>query len=113
MKQIKIALCEDNEYFRESLRQYIADTPGFTVTDCLSSAMSIVDCIRKNRPDLVLMDIDMPGMTGIEATALVKSNFPEIHVIMLTVYEDAERIFDAIMAGANGYCLKKLHQAAF
>ena len=107
MRKINIALCEDNEYFRESLRQYIEDTPGFVVTACLSSAQNIIDSIKKEVPDLILMDIDMPGITGIEATCLVKTQFPEVHVMILTVYEDDERIFKAIMAGANGYLLKK------
>src|SRR4030095_14902283 len=106
-KKINIALCEDNEYFRESLRQFIDDTPGFNVSACLSSAQNIIESIQEEVPDLVLMDIDMPGINGIEATNLVKSHFPEVLVIILTVYEDDERIFKAIMAGANGYLLKK------
>ena len=107
MKKVNIALCEDNEYFRESLRQFIEDTPGYKVTACLSSARNIIESIQKDVPDLILMDIDMPGMTGIEATALVKTHFPEIQIMILTVYEDDEKIFNAIMAGANGYLLKK------
>ena len=107
MRKVNIALCEDNEYFRESLRQFIEDTPGYKVTACLSSAQNIIESIEKDVPDLILMDIDMPGMTGIEATALVKAHFPEVHVMILTVYEDDDRIFKAIMAGANGYLLKK------
>lgn len=107
MRKINIALCEDNEYFRESLRQFIDDTPGFKVTACLSTAQNIIESIQKDVPDLILMDIDMPGMTGIEATGLVKTHFPEVQVMILTVYEDDERIFKAIMAGANGYLLKK------
>ena len=107
MRKVNIALCEDNEYFRESLRQYIEDTPGFRVTSCLPSAQNIIEAIQKEVPQLILMDIDMPGMTGIEATGLVKKHFPEIQVLILTVYEDDEKIFKAIMAGANGYLLKK------
>jgi DNA-binding NarL/FixJ family response regulator len=107
MRKVNIALCEDNEYFRESLRQFIEDSPGFNVTACLSSARNVIEAIQKEVPDLILMDIDMPGMTGIEATALVKTYFPEIQVMILTVYEDDDKIFKAIMAGANGYLLKK------
>jgi DNA-binding NarL/FixJ family response regulator len=103
----RIALCEDNESFRESLTQFIEDTPGFTVTTSLSSAQEIINAIREDLPDLILMDIDMPGMTGIQATSLIKSNFPDVQVLILTVYEDEERIFDAILAGASGYLLKK------
>ena len=107
LMQTKIALCEDNESFRESLTQFIEDTPGFSVTASLSSAQEIISIVKKNLPDLILMDVDMPGMTGIQATSLIKSNFPEVQVLILTVYEDEEKIFDAILAGASGYLLKK------
>jgi len=103
----KIALCEDNENFRESLKQFIADTPDFSVIASLSSAQDIIAAITENTPDLILMDIDMPGMTGIDATRLVKSHFPNVQVIILTVYEDDDKIFKAILAGATGYLLKK------
>jgi len=103
----KIALCEDNENFRESLKQFIADTPGYTVTASLSSAQDLIKTIRENLPEVILMDIDMPGLTGIQATSLVKSHFPEVQVLILTVYEDDEKIFNAILAGASGYLLKK------
>jgi DNA-binding NarL/FixJ family response regulator len=89
----KIALCEDNENFRESLKQFIADTPDFSVIASLSSAQDIIAAITENTPDLILMDIDMPGMTGIDATRLVKSHFPNVQVIILTVYEDDDKIF--------------------
>src|SRR3954466_3833292 len=107
MADIKVALCEDNEAFRESLLQFIDDTDGFTVTAALPSAEHIIETIRLCRPDVILMDIDMPGITGIKATSLIKSEFPEVHVLILTVYEDDQKIFDAILAGATGYLLKK------
>lgn len=107
MADIKVALCEDNEAFRESLMQFIDDSPGFKVVCTCSSADNIIALIQKHKPDVILMDIDMPGINGIKATELVKSHFPEIHVLILTVYEDDQKIFDAILAGANGYLLKK------
>jgi len=103
----RIALCEDNESFRESLTQFIEDTPGFLVTASLQSAQEIISAIRENLPDLILMDVDLPGMSGIQATSLIKSHFPEVQVLILTVYEDEEKIFNAILAGASGYLLKK------
>jgi len=103
----KVVLCEDNEFFRESLKQFIADTPGYMVTASLCSADEITSNIEKSGADVVLMDIDMPGTNGIEATAIVKANFPQVHVLILTVYEDDEKIFNAILAGASGYLLKK------
>ena len=107
MSDIKIALCEDNEAFRESLRQFIDETPGFRVISSLSSADSILEICRCNKPDVILMDIDMPGIGGIQATMTIKNSFPDINILMLTVYEDDKKIFDAILAGAIGYLLKK------
>jgi DNA-binding NarL/FixJ family response regulator len=107
MRDIKVALCEDNDVFRESLKQFIESSPGYTVTTVSCSAENILDAIRDERPDVVLMDIDMPGVNGIEATSLIKSNFPDINVLILTVYEEDDKIFDAILSGASGYLLKK------
>lgn len=107
MADIKVALCEDNKIFRESLVQFIDDTPGYTVTSSLASAENILETVSLCKPDVILMDIDMPGINGILATAQVKAHVPEINVLMLTVYEDDQKIFDAILAGATGYLLKK------
>ncbi|HEY0680159.1 MAG TPA: response regulator transcription factor [Chitinophagaceae bacterium] len=104
---IRVALCEDNENFRESLHQFIADTPGYEVTFSIASAENILDNLAENPPEVILMDIDMPQLNGIKATSLVKSHFPEIDVLILTVYDDDEKIFDAILSGASGYLLKK------
>lgn len=107
MADIKVALCEDNETFRESLMQFIDDSPGFSVVCTCSSADNIIELVQKNKPDVILMDIDMPGINGIKATEMVKSHFAEVNVLILTVYEDDQKIFDAILAGATGYLLKK------
>lgn len=107
MTAVKVALCEDSDAFRESLLQFIEDTPGYVVTSALSSAANIINDLEHNIPEVVLMDIDMPGVGGIEATAMVKAHFPAVNVLMLTVYEDDQKIFDAILAGATGYLLKK------
>jgi len=107
MADIKVALCEDNDAFRESLVQFIDDTPGYKVVSSLSSAENILTIISEDEPDIILMDIDMSGINGISATALIKSSFPHINVLILTVYEDDDKIFDAILAGATGYLLKK------
>ncbi|HZI52540.1 MAG TPA: response regulator transcription factor [Chitinophagaceae bacterium] len=106
-KTIKVGLCEDNDYFRESLHQFIDDSPGYQISFSLSSAENILEHITNGSPETILMDIDMPQLNGIEATSLVKSNFPDINVLILTVYDDDEKIFDAILSGANGYLLKK------
>lgn len=107
MTTIKVALCEDNNVYRESLVQFIEDTPGFAVVAALSSAETILEVIEEKHPDIFLMDIDMPGISGIKATSIVKQSFPDINILILTVYEDDQKIFDAILAGASGYLLKK------
>ncbi|HYF30356.1 MAG TPA: response regulator transcription factor [Chitinophagaceae bacterium] len=106
-KTITVALCEDNDYFRESLHQFIDDSPGYEVLFSLSSAENILDRLTAIQPQVILMDIDMPSLNGIKATSLVKSHFPGIDVLILTVYDDDEKIFDAILSGASGYLLKK------
>lgn len=104
---IKVALCEDNDAFRESLMQFIDDTGGFKVVFTCSSGNDIVQLVQEHTPDVILMDIDMPGINGIIATEKVKSYCPHVNVLILTVFEDDQKIFDAILAGANGYLLKK------
>jgi DNA-binding NarL/FixJ family response regulator len=106
-KPIKVALCEDNDHFRESLHQFIADSPGYEVSFSLSSAENILDHLAVDPPQVILMDIDMPQLNGIKATSMVKSHFPDIDVLILTVYDDDDKIFDAILSGASGYLLKK------
>jgi DNA-binding NarL/FixJ family response regulator len=104
---VKVALCEDNDIFRESLKQFIQDSPGYCVTATCNNAMDIVELLKDNLPDVVLMDIDMPGINGIKATSIVKAAYPTINVLILTVYDDDQKIFDAILSGATGYILKK------
>lgn len=104
---IKVALCEDNDDFRESLHQFIAESTGYEVSFSIPSAEEILDYISHAPPQVILMDIDMPQFDGIRATSLVKSHFPEIDVLILTVYDDDEKIFEAILSGASGYLLKK------
>lgn len=100
-------MCEDNDVFRESLVQFIDDTPGFKVVSAHASAENIIEAIESFQPHVVLMDIDMPGLNGIKATSLIKAHHPSVNVLILTVYDDDQKIFDAILAGATGYLLKK------
>jgi DNA-binding NarL/FixJ family response regulator len=110
-KLIRVALCEDNDYFRESLHQFIAESPGYEVSFSVPSAENILEDITNDPPEVILMDIDMPQVNGIRATGIVKSHFPGIDVLILTVYDDDEKIFDAILSGASGYLLKKTSPA--
>lgn len=78
----------------------------FIVAGAFSHVLDCIDDIRDTKPDVVLMDIEMPGMTGIEAVHKIKKEFPNIQILMQTVFEDDDRVFDSICAGASGYILK-------
>lgn len=104
---IKVAIVEDNTALRQSLEQLFTRTPGITCVTSLNNLLNIVAELRKTQPDIVLMDIGLPDISGIEGVRTVKSNFDKVQVLMFTVFEDDEKIFDAIRAGASGYLLKK------
>jgi DNA-binding NarL/FixJ family response regulator len=104
---IRIAIVEDNGPLKQSLEQLFNRTEGITLVASLGNLYNVVSEFRKHLPDIVLMDIGLPGISGIEGVRTVKSNFENIQVLMFTVFEDDEKIFEAIRAGASGYLLKK------
>src|SRR5262245_50270472 len=104
---IKVAIIEDRREIREGLSMLINGTDGFSCTDSYRSMEDALPRIGGNMPDVVLCDIGLPGMSGIEGMRLLKERFPSLLLLMLTVYDDDERIFDALCAGACGYLLKK------
>ncbi len=105
--KIKVSIYEDNNHLRDSLSKLIIAFDEFELTGAFPNARSIIDNIEDEKPDVILMDIDMPGITGIEAVALVYAKFPEIKVLMQTVFDDDDKVFRSICAGAVGYILKK------
>jgi len=104
---VSIVLFEDNDRLRASLTYLINSDPAYEVKGDFNNCNDAVEVIRQLQPDVVLMDIDMPGKTGISGVAMVKETRPETAVIMYTVFEDDERLFQCLCAGANGYLLKK------
>jgi len=104
---IKLAIVEDIDEFRENIKSYLDDQPEFR---CVLSENSIESFLWKiknsDHPEIVLMDIELPGMSGIEGMKILKEKYPEIEILMLTVYADSRRIFEALCAGASGYLLK-------
>lgn len=107
MESISLVLFEDNDRLRESLVFLLNNTEGFTVLADYNNCNDAASAVRVYKPDVVLMDIDMPGKTGIEGMRMVKEAMPLTAVIMFTVFEDEDKLFECLCAGANGYMLKK------
>jgi DNA-binding NarL/FixJ family response regulator len=103
---IKVAIFEDNRSLRESLFQLIDGSEGFRCVGAFPNCDRLIQNIRESKPDVVLMDIEMPGLSGIEAIKILKENFPDVKVLMETIFEDNNKIFDSICNGAEGYILK-------
>lgn len=104
---IKVAIIEDRREIREGLAMLISYTDGFECTGKYGSMEEALASIRHKMPDVVLSDIGLPGMDGIEGIRILKEKHPHLTILMLSVYDDNERIFDALCAGACGYLLKK------
>ena len=102
-----IAIVEDNAVMRKSFRQWIDAAPGFRCVFACATAEEAVAEIPRLKPDVVLMDIHLPGESGVACTARLKEELPTVQVIMLTVYRNQELIFQALQAGACGYLLKR------
>ncbi|MBC8095785.1 MAG: response regulator transcription factor [Akkermansiaceae bacterium] len=103
----RIAIVEDNRVIRESLAEFVQSDPECKVVCVCDTAEEALKLIPKHQPDIVLMDIQLPGLSGIECTAQLKQVLPALQIIMVTVYEDTDRIFKALRAGACGYLLKR------
>ena len=108
---IKTAVVEDMRDIREGLATLINFTQGFRCTGSYRSMEDAIHRIKSDVPDVLLSDIGLPGMNGIEGIKILKQMFPNMTVLMLTVYDDDERIFDALCAGATGYLLKRTSPA--
>ncbi|MEO6392119.1 MAG: response regulator transcription factor [Pyrinomonadaceae bacterium] len=108
---IKIAIIEDLKQIREGLVMLFNYTPGFTCSGSFRSVEEALEKLKYNVPDVLLSDIGLPGMNGIEGIRIFKQQHPEMKILMLTVYDDDERIFDALCAGASGYLLKRTQPA--
>lgn len=102
---INVVIIEDHKEFRESIAFLLDSSEGFI---CSGKYSSVEEALEKmDSADVILLDINLPGISGIEGIEKIKQNFPEVNIIMLTVFEDDKNVFHAILAGADGYLLKK------
>jgi DNA-binding NarL/FixJ family response regulator len=103
---MKVVICDDQAIIRDGLAMLLALERDIEVVGRAEDGAEAVDLVEREAPDLVLMDLKMPGMNGIEATRRIRDRYPEVAVLVLTTYDDDEWVFDAIRAGASGYLLK-------
>jgi len=101
-----VAIFEDNKLVRDALEAILNGTPGFTCCGVFADGNNWDRHVKSSQPDVVLMDIEMPGLSGIEVTQHINENFPEVKILIQTVFNDSEKIFHAMCAGASGYILK-------
>ncbi len=104
---IYVSIYEDNDKLREWLELLISNTEGLQIAGTFVSCLHINQNIKQQRPDVIVMDIDMPDCNGVEGVRLVKTQYPEIRVLMHTVFDDDDRLFACLSNGADGYLLKK------
>ena len=103
---IRVLIVDDQELFRESLKVVLSVSAGIEVVDAVPNVTAALKSAAAHRPDVVLMDIRMPGMDGVEGTKLLMDRYPQIKVIILTTFDDDEYVFGALKNGASGYLLK-------
>jgi DNA-binding NarL/FixJ family response regulator len=108
---IKISIVEDQHEMRESLVAWLGDAPGLRCVGAHATGEEALKKIPEENPDVVLMDINLTGMNGIQCVARLKESLPKTQVLMLTTYDEGDMIFDSLRAGANGYLLKNMPQA--
>ena len=103
---IKVLIADDQKLIRDSLKIVLETNEDITVTDAVANGVEVVRAVRKERPDVILMDIRMPEMDGVQCTQIIKENYEDIKIIILTTFDDDEYIFSALKYGASGYLLK-------
>lgn len=108
---IRVLLCDDQDVVREGLRAILGTVAGFDVVGVARDGAEAVELVEKTKPDIVLMDLNMPVITGVQATRTIRERFPAVKVLILTTYDADEWLFDAIRAGAAGYLLKDTPRA--
>lgn len=103
---VKIMIADDQQLIRESLKIILDSDPSFEVVKVVGSGQEVLDSLKTESVDIILMDVRMPNMSGVDCTRIVKKEYPNIKVIILTTFDDDEYIYDALKYGASGYLLK-------
>jgi DNA-binding NarL/FixJ family response regulator len=106
MKEIRVAIFEDNRSLRESLFNLLESSGIFTCVGAFAHCERVIENIEETQPDVILMDIELPVVSGIEAVKLIRDKFPDLKILMETIFEEDEKIFQSICNGAQGYILK-------
>ena len=109
--RIKIVIADDQELIRESLKIVLSANPDMEVTDTVADGREVIRSVRACRPDVILMDVRMPEMDGVSCTRIIKENYPQIKIIILTTFDDDEYVYNALKYGASGYLLKGVSMA--
>ena len=104
---IRVAIVEDDDQVRGYLAGLVGEAKGFECVATFGSGEQAVAEWPRRAPDVVLMDVNLPGISGVECVRQLKQLVPEVHIVMLTVYDDSDRIFQALQMGASGYLLKR------
>jgi len=103
---ILVAIIEDDHQLRRSLAELLNSSPDFTCSGDYVNCESAMDELENNIPDVILMDIELPGISGVDGVRLIKERWPEIEIIMLTIHEDNESVYESLRNGASGYLIK-------
>jgi DNA-binding NarL/FixJ family response regulator len=103
---IKVLIADDQQLIRQSLQMVLEQKEGLSVVDSVSNGYLVLQSVKNNRPDVILMDIRMPNMDGVQCTKQIKEKYPDIKIIILTTFDDDEYVFNALKYGASGYLLK-------
>lgn len=103
---IKVLVADDQELIRKSLMIILNGRKNIEVTEAVENGQEVIASVRRNRPDVILMDVRMPKMDGVQCTKVMKENYPDIKIIILTTFDDDEYVYNALKFGADGYLLK-------
>ena len=110
-EKIKIVIADDQELIRDSLKIVLSANQDMEVIDTVADGREVIRSVRSKKPDVILMDVRMPGMDGVSCTQIIKENYPQIKIIILTTFDDDEYVYNALKYGASGYLLKGVSMA--